>query len=137
MDSLNIMSATNDRAGDQGAKSVWPFSLKLRIPKWWGQASWPSCTMSGPTSTLGDRPDNQLAAAWRILAGTLEHSLRTNSTPAFFRRSQRFDRDQPRRHVVSGRVTAKAERAKKAINDAAESIVARLLHQIQDPRQEG
>jgi hypothetical protein len=39
--------------------------------------------------------------------------------------------------VSQAGVTAKAEESKKAINDAAESIVARVLHQIHDPRQEG
>ena len=84
-------------------------------------------------------PDNQPAAARQILAATLEllasHELDACFLPADLNGSTEIN---PVARVVSqAGVTAKAEESKKAINDAAESIVARLLHQIHDPRQEG
>ncbi len=147
MDSLNIMSATNDPRLDtaiEGAKSVWlPILLEsYRIPEVVGVETAIVAILHDVEAYLAPSeigPDNQPAAARQILAATLEllasHELDACFLPADLNGSTEIN---PVARVVSqAGVTAKAEESKKAINDAAESIVARVLHQIQDPRQEG
>ena len=147
MDSLNIMSATNDPRLDtaiEGDKSVWlPILLEsYRIPEVVGEDTAIVAILHDVEAYLAPSeigPDNQQAAARHILAATLEllasHELDACFLPADLNGSTEID---PVARVVSqAGVTTKTKESRRAINDVAESIVARVLHQIQDPRQEG
>jgi hypothetical protein len=147
MDNLNIVSVTNDPRLDtaiEGAKPVWLPILResYRIPEVVGEETAIAAILKDVEAYLTPSeidPDNQPAAARLILAATLElltsHELDACFLPSDLNGSTEIN---PVARVVSqAGLTAKAEESKRAINDAAESIVARVLHQIPDPRQEG